>query len=177
MNDNKEYLSEERYQKSSAKLKGIGKTLLIIGIVTLVISFILIILGFILFGGRGVSAIAADVVDNSKAASGVFGGFGLIAFGGFLNTIGFGLTIAGVATMVIAHRREITAFTTQQVMPVAQEGIEKMTPTIGKAGASIAKEMAPVYGEAAKEIAKGIKEGLNEADEEEITDEEEKEEK
>ena len=58
-------------------------------------------------------------------------------------------------------------------MPVAQEGIEKMAPTIGKAGASIAKEMAPVYGEAAKEIAKGIKEGLKELDEEEVTDDEE----
>lgn len=45
--------------------------------------------------------------------------------------------------------REVLAFQTQQVMPVAQEGIEKMAPTIGKAGASIAKE-----------ISKGIKEGI-----------------
>ena len=50
---------------------------------------------------------------------------------------------------VFSKRREITAFTTQQVMPVAQEGIEKMAPTVGNA---------------AKEVAKGIKEGLNEAD-------------
>lgn len=58
-------------------------------------------------------------------------------------------------------QREILAFHTQQVMPVAQEGIEKMAPTIGKAGASIAKEMAPAYGEMAKEISKGIKEGFS----------------
>ena len=58
-------------------------------------------------------------------------------------------------------RREILAFHAQQVMPVAQEGIEKMAPTIGKTGASIAKEMAPAYGEIAKEISKGIKEGLS----------------
>ena len=58
-------------------------------------------------------------------------------------------------------RREILAFHAQQVMPVAQEGIEKMAPTIGKAGASITKEMAPAYGEVAKEISKGIKEGLS----------------
>ena len=58
-------------------------------------------------------------------------------------------------------QREILAFHTQQVMPVAQEGIEKMAPTIGKAGASITKEMAPAYGEVAKEISKGIKEGLS----------------
>lgn len=67
---------------------------------------------------------------------------------------------------MFAKRREILAFTTQQVMPVAQEGIEKMSPTIGKAGASIAKEMAPVYGNIAKEISKGIKEGLKKDDEE-----------
>lgn len=58
-------------------------------------------------------------------------------------------------------RREVLAFHAQQVMPVAQEGIEKMAPTIGKAGASVAKEMAPAYGEIAKEISKGIKEGLS----------------
>ena len=67
---------------------------------------------------------------------------------------------------MVAKRRHILAFSAQQVMPVAQEGIEKVAPTIGKAGASIAKEMAPVYGEVAKDIAKGIKEGLNEADKE-----------
>lgn len=65
---------------------------------------------------------------------------------------------------MITKRREIIAFSAQQVMPVAQEGIEKMAPTIGKAGASIAKEMAPVYGNIAKEISKGIKEGMNEVD-------------
>lgn len=59
-----------------------------------------------------------------------------------------------------AKGREIFAFRAQQVLPVAGEGIEEIAPSIGKAGASIAKEMAPVYGEVAKEISKGIKEGL-----------------
>ena len=68
--------------------------------------------------------------------------------------------IAGSIYMT-TKQREILAFHTQQVMPVAQEGIEKMAPTIGKAGASVAKEMAPAYGEVAKEISKGIKEGLS----------------
>lgn len=63
-----------------------------------------------------------------------------------------------------AKRREILAFSTQQVMPIAQEGIEKMAPTIGKSGASIAKEMAPVYGSIAKEISKGIKDGIKETE-------------
>lgn len=68
--------------------------------------------------------------------------------------------IAGSIYMT-TRQREILAFHAQQVMPVAQEGIEKMAPTIGKTGASIAKEMAPAYGEMAKEISKGIKEGLS----------------
>lgn len=42
-------------------------------------------------------------------------------------------------------RREIAAFTTQQVMPIAKEGIDEMAPTVGNA---------------VKEITKGIKEGL-----------------
>lgn len=72
--------------------------------------------------------------------------------------------IAGSIYMT-TKQREILAFHAQQVMPVAQEGIEKMAPTIGKAGASITKEMAPAYGEIAKEISKGIKEGLKNDDE------------
>jgi hypothetical protein len=74
------------------------------------------------------------------------------------------LMISG-SIFVFAKRRSIMAFEAQQVMPVAQEGIEKMAPTIGKAGAEIAKGMAPAYGEMAKEISKGIKEGLKEDEE------------
>lgn len=68
--------------------------------------------------------------------------------------------VAGSIYMTTKHR-EILAFQAQQVMPIAQEGMEKMAPTIGKTGASIAKEMAPAYGEIAKEISKGIKDGLS----------------
>ena len=51
-----------------------------------------------------------------------------------------------IAIYIFGKRREIAAFTAQQVMTVAQEGIETMAPTIGNA---------------AGEIAKGIKSGLN----------------
>ena len=57
------------------------------------------------------------------------------------------------AIYMFAKRREIAAFTTQQVMPVAQEGIEKMAPTIGNAAGTVAKG-----------ISKGIKDGLNSSD-------------
>lgn len=55
---------------------------------------------------------------------------------------------------IFGKRREIMAFTTQQVMPVAKEGIDEMTPTIGNAAGSIAKG-----------ITKGIKEGLKDSEE------------
>ena len=69
------------------------------------------------------------------------------------------------AIYMMTKQREMLAFSAQQVMPVAQEGIEKMAPSVGKAGATIAKEMAPVYGEIAKEISKGIKEGMKKSGE------------
>lgn len=82
----------------------------------------------------------------------------------FLSFIGIGVIFMGgmiaLAFYVIAKRREILAFTTQQVMPVAQEGIEKIAPTIGNAAGT---------------IAKGIKEGLKDEDtkaEEIVTEEE-----
>ena len=53
----------------------------------------------------------------------------------------------GAMLIIISKRREITAFTAQQIMPVAKEGIEEMAPTIGNV---------------AKEISKGIKEGKKE---------------
>ena len=85
----------------------------------------------------------------------MFGGFVIIAT----------LMISGSIYM-FTKRREIMAFSTQQVMPIAQEGIEKMTPTMAKVVEDIsptmkkvAKDMAPIYGDIAKEITKGIKEG------------------
>lgn len=67
----------------------------------------------------------------------------------------------GVGILTAAKRREIMAYSIQGVMPIAQEGLETIAPTVGKVGKAIAKEMAPVYGDIAKEISKGIKDGLN----------------
>ena len=67
-------------------------------------------------------------------------------------------------TYLSTKQREILAYHAQQVMPVAKEGMEKVAPTLGKVGASIAKEMAPAYGDIAKEISKGIKDGLKDED-------------
>lgn len=81
----------------------------------------------------------------------------------------FGVFVIIVSCMIggfvftISKRREMLAFSMQQVMPVAQEGLEKMEPTISEVGSRMMKKMAPAYGDMAKEISKGIKEGLQEA--------------
>lgn len=72
--------------------------------------------------------------------------------GGFII---FASCIAAGSIYMIAKRREILAFTTQQVMPVAQEGIEKMTPTVVNSTKEIAKGLA-------QGITEGIKEGKKE---------------
>lgn len=76
-------------------------------------------------------------------------------FGGILIIIGgniiFWATIISVSVYFIAIRREVAAFKMQQVMPLAQEGIEKMAPTVGSAAGTIAHD-----------IASGIKSGITE---------------
>ena len=93
-----------------------------------------------------------SMIQNS--ANKAFGSFGLVALGGFMSTIGFSITIAGGIMLLLGHKREITAYTTQQVMPVAQEGIEKITPTVANAAGSIAQSIS-------KEIQEGKKESDN----------------
>lgn len=63
-------------------------------------------------------------------------------FGGFLIVASF---MIAVSIYTFAKRREILAFSAQQVMPVAKEGIEKMTPTVSKS---------------VEEITKSVKKGL-----------------
>lgn len=70
----------------------------------------------------------------------------LYFIGGFIILVSCGIALW---LFIFSKRREIVAFTTQQVMPVAKEGIDEMAPTIGNA---------------VGEIAKGIKNGLKEED-------------
>lgn len=148
--EKKEYLNEENYQKNNSKIRKVGKILLISGIIIFIVSFLFIIFGFLLFGSAAANGEAwVESSTNVNVVGNAFGGVGLFIIGGVLNSLGFILMAAGGITLFVSHRREITAYTTQQVMPVAQEGIDKMAPTIGNA---------------AGEIAKGIKKGINEAD-------------
>ena len=150
MEQNK-YLNEEKYQENTKNLKRIGKIVLIVGICVLILGLVFLVLGFAGIGKAGISVVSQTEINPEQTAKGALGGFGLLALGGFLET--FGSLIAGIGGMImfVAHRREIAAFTTQQVMPVAKEGINEMAPTIGNV---------------ASEVAKGIKKGLNEANKE-----------
>ena len=150
--ENKKYLNEEEYLKNAKKLKNIGKIALIIGIITLVLGVVLTVLGFANFGNAATDGFGSftdnpsGFVDNSSGfVSGIFGSMGLFALGSFMDFLGFAITAAGAIIMFIAHRREIAAFSTQQIMPVAKEGAEAIAPTLGTV---------------AKEISKGIKEGM-----------------
>ena len=79
----------------------------------------------------------------AKNSTGDFASTGSTMFGAFICITT--CMISGFIFMV-AKRRHILAFQTQQVMPVAKEGIDEMAPTIGNA---------------VGEITKGIKKGLN----------------
>ncbi len=145
MEEKKEYLNEEEYQKNNVKVKKAGKIVIIVGLSMLVVGIILIIIGVL-----GIGTEATNSLESEVKPIGILLGFGGFAVGGTLTTTGIFVTVVGLMIrFLIGNKREITAYTTQQVMPVAKEGIEKMAPTAGKV---------------AKEVAKGIKEGINEAD-------------
>lgn len=65
--------------------------------------------------------------------------------------IGMTMIIA-LSVYIISKRREIHAFTIQQSMPIAQEAIDKMSPTIGKAAGVVGHD-----------IAQGISSGIRDA--------------
>ena len=118
--NNKEYLNEEQYKKTKKKLNMISNILLCVGAILAISSIVL----------------QATKSDNAMLM-------------GILGAPGFLMIPIGIFLKVTSHMREISAFTTQQQMPVAKEGIEKMAPSVGVA---------------AKEIAKGVKEGLKDED-------------
>ena len=138
-------------EKIYKKVKKVGIILIIVGLILLGLGLIFIIAGFLGFGSQVSNGF--EMGQEGMNPGKLFSGVGIIAIGGFLTTPGLFLTVVGlIVRFVIGNRREITAYTTQQVMPVAQEGIEKMAPTVGNAVGTIGKE-----------LAKGITEGIEEA--------------
>ena len=111
---NKEYLNEEKYQKTNRKVRKIGLTLLIIGGIVFLTCSILI------FG---------NLIDN----------FGLEGIIGFIWILAFTATGCGAMLLSVSYDREISAYEVQQQMPIVKESIEKMAPTYGVATKEIAK--------------------------------------
>lgn len=67
----------------------------------------------------------------------------------------FGFIFGGIV-LSIAYGRNILAWKIQQVMPVAQESMETISPTIAKISKEQIETIAPAIGELAKEIKKGL---------------------
>lgn len=133
MNKN-EYLSEEKYQK-------IKKLLITLGFISLAVGIILLILAIIVKIPDNNSALAdPNWWRNSKISGDAESKKALLFFFSFV----FGIMLPAML-FGTAYKREIKAFNTQQEMPVKQETIEKMAPSVG---------------EAAGTVAKGIKKGL-----------------
>lgn len=84
-----------------------------------------------------------NISDDFNKKFDSFGNIKFFMFGGFIIIATF--MISGFL-FLFGKRREITAFTAQQIMPVAKEGIEEMAPTLGNV---------------AEEVTKGIKKGTD----------------
>ena len=114
------------------------------------------------------SSIESDYQSKKKIEpSSTYACFGLGGMALFM-----GITWS-ISIFFMTKRREILAYQTQSVMPIAKEGMKEMAPTMGEAASTIMKEMAPaykdmaktmapVYGEIAKEVGKGIATGIKE---------------
>lgn len=129
----KEYLSEEKYQK-------IKKILITLGFISLAVGVILLVLAILVKVPEETALGDPSWWGNSKIRSDAESKKALLFFFSFV----FGIMLPAML-FGTAYKREIGAFTIQQEMPVKQETIEKMAPSVG---------------EAAGTVAKGIKKGL-----------------
>ena len=124
--EEKEYLTEESYKKANNKVKWAGRIIILIGIAMVLIGIFVV----------KVPDMGEDGWFEAKKTRSF-----LVYPGSFVIMVGF------MVRFIVANQRNITAYQMQQIRPVAEEGIEKMAPSVGVA---------------AKEIAKGVKEGLEE---------------
>jgi hypothetical protein len=170
METQKEYLNEEKYQKANAKIKIAGNIVLLIGLGLIGFGIYNLVAanskevpkmsdsGWLDTAAEQVQQQFTGTVEAPKMKvpkMGDSGWFDKTVEQGQQKFTGTSLCMIGVFTLVagciirfvIPNRRSILAYQVQQVRPVAQEGIEKVAPSVGVA---------------AKEIAKGVKEGLKE---------------
>lgn len=104
--------------------------------------------------------------DIEKTSRGIFSVASVAPFFIFGFFIIFATLIISGSIFMFAKRREITAFTVQQHLPVVKETVEEVTPIASKAIKTMVDEVSPSTNKAIKDLTKSIKEGINEADEE-----------
>lgn len=133
----KEYLNEERYEKSNKKVKIIGTIIILIG---------LCLIGFGIYTLIQAHNMEIPEMGASDWFNKSSNQMGKEASGMFMILPGiFVLLVGCMIRFLIGNRREIMAYQMQQMMPIVKEGTKKMTP---------------VASEAAKEISKGIHDGF-----------------
>lgn len=179
--EQEKFLSEEKYQETNKKVNNTSKILLTIGIILLVVGVIITITGFVNFnktrnnmmnsfnnsasnmfdsfnnsidnddGREFVDSMKESATSITVSSNNSFNSVMLIGLGDFISVAGFALIIAGGVMAYIAHRREITAYTTQQTMPIKKETINDITPTVADAAGTIAKSVSQGFEEGKKE--------------------------
>lgn len=125
----KEYLSEEKYQK-------IKKILITLGFISLAVGVILLVLAILVKVPEKTALGDPNWWGNSKIRSDAESKKALLFFFSFV----FGIMLPAML-FGTAYKREIGAFTIQQEMPVKQETIEKMAPSVGEAAGTVAKDI------------------------------------
>lgn len=178
--EQEKFLSEEKYQETNKKVNNTSKILLTIGIILLVVGVIITITGFVNFnktrnnmmnsfnnsasnmfdsfnnsidnddGREFVDSMKESATSITVSSNNSFNSVMLIGLGGFISVAGFALIISGGVMAYIAHRREITAYTTQQTMPIKKETINDITPTVADAAGTIAKSVSQGFEEGKK---------------------------
>ena len=125
--ENKEYLSEEEYQKANKKVNRVATILIIVGLIVAISSIVWMVIGL-------------NVLHSKFAGIGgpvLILGLATLAFGGQLK--------------FVSHGRQINAYLAQQQMPVVKEVAEKMSPTAGKVAKEVAKGIKEGINEADNE--------------------------
>ena len=102
-------------------------------------------------GEEFVNSMKESVTSVTDRSNDSFTSVGLFALGGFVSSAGVVLLIVGGVMAYMAHRREITAYTTQQTMPIKKETINDITPTVADAAGTIAKSVSQGFEEGKKE--------------------------
>ncbi len=128
------YLNEEQYLKTNKKIKLVGVIIIIIGLALIGTGAYFVLQAAMVKTPKMAIDNNWFEVSRSKMTTGSLGLF-LIMPGIFVTAVGC------MVRFFIPNRRAIIAYQTQQVMPVAKEGIKDITPTLAESAADIAKEI------------------------------------